>query len=51
VIIDTIESAVNRRKVFEWRDFRYWHKCEVSRCPLFGRYQGKNGRRADIAFL
>jgi hypothetical protein len=22
-------------------DFRYWHKCEVQRYPLFGRYQGK----------
>jgi len=28
-----------------------WHKCDVQRCPLFGRYQEKNGRRAGIAFL
>jgi len=29
----------------------FWHFCEVSSRPQSGRYQGKSGRSADIAFL
>src|SRR5258708_36677847 len=29
----------------------FWHKCEVQRCPLFGRYHGKNGRRGHRVFV
>jgi hypothetical protein len=32
-------------------DVGLWHKCEVQRCPLFGRYQGKNGRRGHRVFV
>ena len=32
-------------------DVGSWHKCEVQRCPLFGRYQGKNERRGHLAFV
>src|SRR5258708_37690412 len=28
-----------------------WHKCEVQRCPLFGRYEGKSGRRGHRVFV
>jgi hypothetical protein len=28
-----------------------WHKCEVQRCPPFGRYQGKSGRRGHRVFV
>jgi hypothetical protein len=43
------ERAAALRKGCEC--FHSWHKYEVQRCPLFGRSQGKNERRADIAFL
>src|SRR5258708_27475826 len=28
-----------------------WHKCEVQRCPLFGRHEGKSGRRGHRVFV
>ena len=31
-------------------NFRAWHVRDVPRCPIFGRYQGKSGRSADISF-
>ena len=27
-------------KVFEWRDFRYWHITSFRRAAEFGRYRG-----------
>jgi len=29
-------------------DFRFWHKADMARCLLFGRYQGESGHSSDI---
>ena len=26
------------------RDASYWHKADIKRCPLLGRYEGQSGR-------
>src|SRR5258707_12066451 len=44
-------NSLSRWIVNDRLNVAYWHKCEVQRCPLFGRYHGKNGRRGHRVFV
>jgi len=42
-----IEQLAN----YDYPDVGLWHKGEAQRCRLFGRYQGKSGRRGHRVFV
>jgi len=49
--IDVSSKAAKRNCIYHTPNVALWHKCEVQRCPLFGRYQGKSERRGHLVFV